>query len=255
MAFFRLADLIVQVEGASDTTQREMQDYRISQLPAGRRPDIQIRVTPSMTARERRLEGGGFSDSYLESIAVYRAFCEQALKYDVMFFHASAVGKGGLAYLFTGPSGSGKSTQAQMWCRAFSDAFVINDDKPLIRFLADGPYVYGAPWDGKRHLNINTRVKIAGICLVKKSSSDSIRRLTYQEAQDPVRSQLFRAETCEHRVQNLKLGNLLLNSVPVYELLCTATPHAAAAALEGMCSEGRRRVDHRTVCRNPLFFD
>lgn len=112
MADYRLADLRLHLEGAGSAVEEKMRDYRCRESG---RADICVTVTAEMKQRERMLEGPGFPNDYLESIAVYRAFCEQALRFDVMFFHASALARNGEAFLFSGPSGSGKSTHTQMW--------------------------------------------------------------------------------------------------------------------------------------------
>lgn len=65
--------------------------------------------------------------------------------------HSSAVvaGDGG-AYLFMGESGTGKSTHTRLWRETFADAWLLNDDLPIIRLMPDGtPRVFGTPWSGK----------------------------------------------------------------------------------------------------------
>lgn len=232
MAKYKLADLLLQVDGAGEATENEMKKYRCE---TERRADIFVTVTPEMKRRERALHGDGFSEEYLESIAVYRAFCEQALRYDVMFFHASAIVKDGEAFLFSGPSGAGKSSHTQMWKKAFGDhVIIINDDKPLIRFRRDGAYVYGTPWSGKAHLDEDLCVRISGIGMIRKSDTNSVRRLSWQEAEKKVSTQLFRPESWEHQQTNRQLGNRLINLVPCYDLACYAVPEAAVMAWETM---------------------
>ena len=210
MAVYRLADLTVQVDGASEYTGRAMSRYQADAAAAGK-PDIFVSVTLEVVERERRLEGDEFSREYLECMSVYREFCEQALFYDVLFFHASAVALDGNAYLFTGPSGIGKSTHARMWRKAFGKSvLMINDDKPLLRFRPDGVYAYGTPWDGKHHLNTDIRLKVKGVCILEH------------------------AENWDHRQAVKKMINLLLNRVPVYRLKCTASTQAACLARQVM---------------------
>lgn len=248
MRLYKLADIIVGVDGnLSRYTIDRMEPYRFSGQHKGL-PQIRVELTPAMVQKEKEIEGDQFPEDYLESIAVYRAFCEKALLFDVLFFHCSAVAKDGKAYLFSGPSGSGKSTHTQMWMKAFGDSVtVINDDKPLIRFAGNEPFVYGTPWDGKFHLNTDIKVKIAGICFLEKSAECRISRLSYQEAKGPAKSQAFQAAGWDHRQQNLMLVNRLINSVPCYRLQCDISTRAAVTAYEGMNAGYRKTVDHRTV--------
>ncbi len=236
MMIYRLADLTVGVEGAGDYTRSLMKNYE-NHEPFRGLPQIRIAVTSEMIRKERKLEGEGFSDEYLESIAVYRAFCEQALNFDVFFFHASAVAKDGEAYLFSGPSGAGKSTHAEMWRKTFGNSVImVNDDKPLIRFFGRRAVVYGTPWDGKRHLNTNICLPVKGICFLSKGRQNRIRRLSYREAIDLVEGETFRAAAWEHKRKNEMLASQLLNSVPVYSLTCDISEQAAVTAYMGMHS-------------------
>ena len=55
--------------------------------------------------------------------------------------HAAVVVKGGeeaRGYLFLGHSGTGKSTHARQWLAAFPDAWLLNDDNPILRVMEDG---------------------------------------------------------------------------------------------------------------------
>ncbi|MGN0362219.1 MAG: hypothetical protein ACI4ET_05195 [Bilifractor sp.] len=234
MIVYRLADLTVGVEGAGSYTRDLMKDYE-NKEPIRGLPQIRITLTPEMVRRERELEGDGFSADYLESIAVYRAFCEQALAFDVFFFHASAVAKDGEAYLFSGPSGVGKSTHAAMWRKTFgSSVIMVNDDKPLIRFRGRKAYVYGTPWDGKQHLNTNICLPVRAVCFLAKGEENRIRKLSYQEALKLTESQTFHAASWEHRKRNEMLSSMLLNMVPVYSLCCDISERAAVTAYEAM---------------------
>lgn len=253
MRIYRLADLTVGVDTEpagrqiSESIQKQMKPYEAAEHVKGR-PQICVTLTPEMIAEERRIEGEGFPVTYLASVAVYRAFCEQALYQDVLFFHSAAVAMDGAAYLFSGPSGAGKSTHASMWKKCFGDAAVIvNDDKPLIRFLDGHTYVYGTPWDGKFHRNANIRVPIRALCFLDKADHTEIRRVSWQEARGFVRDQSFRAAGYEHRMQEEHLINMLLNRVPVYQMKCDISTRAAKMAYDFMGRTPEKMVDHRTV--------
>lgn len=234
MAVYRLADLLVRVEGAGKYTSRMLSGYQVEAAPC-RRPDIFVSVTRDMVERERQIEGGFFDDNYLECMAVYRAFCEKALCCDVLFFHASAVALDGEAYLFTGPSGIGKSTHARMWREAFGkEAVMINDDKPLLRFWPDGVYAYGTPWDGKHHLNTDIRLKVKAICILEQAAENEIEKVSFSEAHDVILEQSFHACSWEHEQAVKQMVSLLLNRLSVYRLKCNISTQAAWTAYWGM---------------------
>ncbi|MDO4621865.1 MAG: hypothetical protein Q4B22_02830 [Eubacteriales bacterium] len=237
MPKYQLADLTAAVEGAGAYTCELMKKYRIPD-ESKQRTSIFISVSNGMIERERKLEGGGFSEEYLEAISVYRAFCEKALLFDTVFFHASAVEKDGEAYLFSAPSGGGKSTHAELWREVFgTHVTMINDDKPLIRFLQDRVYVYGAPWDGKTHLNTNVRVPVKGICFLEKGETNRIRRIGYAEAKPLVNDQSLHAAPWELQKKNEMLLSRLINTVPVYRMQCDISHQAVMTAYEAMHRE------------------
>ena len=65
MAVYRLADLILQVDGANEYTSRVLSRYQADAAKAGK-PDIFVSVTSDMVDREQRIEGDRFSRDYLE---------------------------------------------------------------------------------------------------------------------------------------------------------------------------------------------
>ena len=66
--------------------------------PPGATPDFSVEVTDEEIAREadptRKLPAG-----YLESLAIYRKICHEALARDTFLFHGSALAVDGQAYL------------------------------------------------------------------------------------------------------------------------------------------------------------
>ena len=105
------------------------------------------------------------------------AFRTAPLKTLVM--HAAVVVRQETArgYLFLGHSGTGKSTHARMWLQAFSDAWLLNDDNPIVRVMKDGEVrVYGSPWSGKTPCYINEYARVGGI--VKLSQAPHNKMLT-----------------------------------------------------------------------------
>ncbi|MBE6991229.1 MAG: hypothetical protein E7430_01440 [Ruminococcaceae bacterium] len=150
--------------------------------------------------------------------------------------HSSAVALDGKGYLFSGPCGMGKSTHTRLWQSVFGDeAKVFNDDKPALRRLDGKWFAYGTPWCGKDHININMKVPLAGICFLKQSDENKIRRLTPQEATPLVISQTMR-KFKQVEYLNLMLSHVdkLVREIPIFELENRPEPEAAILSHETM---------------------
>ena len=171
--------------------------------------------------------------AYMESA---RQFCSALLNWNGLYLHASAVELDGKAYLFSGDCGVGKSTHTKLWQQVFGDkAQVINDDKPALRCLEGVWYAYGTPWCGKDHINRNRKVPVVGICFLKQSDHNAIRRLKPAEVIARIMSQtIFRFGSVDRL--DLMLGNLdkLIETIPVYELENKPEPEAARLSYEIM---------------------
>ncbi len=155
--------------------------------------------------------------AYMESA---RQFYTQLLHRDGFYLHASAVELDGQAYLFSGKSGIGKSTHTRLWQQFFGDrVHIFNDDKPALRFIDGKWYAYGTPWCGKDGINKNVKVPLAGICFLKQSVRNEIRRISTLEAIPRITSQTIYKFRDTERLE-LLLGHLdkLLTIVPIYEL-------------------------------------
>lgn len=97
--------------------------------------------------------------------------------------HAAVVVKEGRGYLFLGHSGTGKSTHARQWLAAFDDAWLLNDDNPILRVMEDGEVrVYGSPWSGKTPCYNNAYARVGGIVKLSQAPHNKMRILSLPEA-------------------------------------------------------------------------
>ena len=86
-------------------------------------------------------------------------------------------------YLFLGHSGTGKSTHARQWLAAFDDAWLLNDDNPILRVMEDGEVrVYGSPWSGKTPCYVNAYARVGGIIKLSQAPHNKMRMLSLPEA-------------------------------------------------------------------------
>lgn len=153
---------------------------------------------------------------YMESGYLFYA---HLLQYDGIMLHASALAYNGKAFLFSGPSTVGKSTHTRQWQQTFGDAVeVFNDDKPALRCIDGEWYAYGTPWCGKDGINSNRKAPLGGICFLKQSAQNRIRRLSAAEALAMCMSQIQRFTKPGNVEKQLALLDKLVRSVPVWEL-------------------------------------
>lgn len=133
------------------------------------RPDIVLRMDEAETKRRALLFG--LTLPLAEYQYSCELFCAAVLRYNAFVLHASAVVLNGSAYLFSAQSGVGKSTHAEKWKRCFG-AHIINDDKPLIRYV-DGVFnAYGTPWCGSGFERLNAHGRIKTLFFLKRADSN-----------------------------------------------------------------------------------
>ena len=179
-----------------------------------------------------------FSDSYLETLAVYRQLCEHLIDKNIILFHGSVIAVDGIAYLFTAKSGTGKSTHTRLWREHFgSRAVMINDDKPLIKIENHSVTVYGTPWDGKHRISTNTSAPLKAICLLNRGAENHIREITRPEAYPMLLQQTHRPMNPEKMQKVFSLLDGLCENVKLYRLECNMNPDAVTTAYQGMNME------------------
>ena len=175
-----------------------------------------------------------YTDSYLETLAVYRKIAEKMIDFDTILFHASAISVDEKAYIFTATSGVGKSTHTKLWREYLGNkAVMINDDKPLIK-VSDDVTVYGTPYNGKHRLSTNISVPLKAICILTRSKENRIEKITKEKAYAMIVQQTYRSNNPEKMIKTLGLIDKLLDKIDFYLLGCNMDIEAAKIAYEGM---------------------
>ena len=195
-------------------------------------PDFTVRVREEELDRE---DGGkGHSRRYLEYICAYRHIAEELPARDAFVIHGAAVVREGRAYLFTAPSGTGKTTHIRQWLARYSDAWVLNGDKPVLRWSPEGFLVCGTPWRGKEGLGCPGEVPLQGICLLGRGSENRIRPAAPEELVPFLMRQSYRPREPLGMKQFLTLLDRCCCQTPVWIMDCTVSPQAAELAWETM---------------------
>lgn len=233
--YYKVANLVVRMSSFGRTV-RQAEPYRCK--PA--EPDIVI----TSDWRELQKIQPHLSDEDCEYMCTGGSFYRQLLRYDGMLLHASAVVKDGYAYLFSAPCGTGKSTHTGLWLKVFgNDAYILNDDKPALRFENGTWYAYGTPWSGKHDISANVRVPVAGICFLHRAQENNIVPFSGPRAIFALLEQTARPAGAAQRAQLMDLLDKLLTNLPVWKMGCNMDSSAAEVSYNAM-SQGRKDGNH-----------
>ena len=233
MLKYRIAELNVAMEARYEGTLRQGEAYRYD---FDGEPDFEIPAVPDSEIEALRAENPLLTPNICEYMQTGSIFYAQLLRHDGMLLHASAVAYDGDAYLFSGPCGIGKSTHARMWRKRFGpeNAVIINDDKPALRLVNDRFFVYGTPWSGKSRYNLNIRVPLAGIALLRRSETNVMTRADDPDAVHFLLNQTIRPPARSSVETLLFLLDRIFESTPVYRFGLLADLSAAQLAYETM---------------------
>ena len=138
-------------------------------------------------------------------------------------------------YLFLGHSGTGKSTHARMWLQAFPDAWLLNDDNPILRVMEDGEVrVYGSPWSGKTPCYNNAYARVGGIIKLSQAPHNQIRKLSLPEAYAYILSSASGLKIERQMTDNMyNTIRGIITQVGCYHMECLPNTGAAEVCFSG----------------------
>ena len=235
-----LAGIPICVRAIFARTERFCSDYLSDETPcvcfSVTEEDLRCeQIRADRTAREEGQTPRIWDAEYLEQLALYRKIAEDFLERGVLLFHGSAIAVDGEVYLFTAHSGVGKSTHARLWRQAFGDrAFMVNDDKPLLRISESGILVCGTPWDGKHHLSRNTMLPLRAVGVITRGTENRVEELSLAEAYSLLLQQSYQSNNAENMKRVLQYVHRITTGVPVRRVICNQDPEAAFVSYEGL---------------------
>jgi hypothetical protein len=220
------------------------------------------------SVREAMIEGippQDYPDEYLETLAVYRKIAVGMLQYDTLLMHGAVVGiKNGVAdsaenlsrgiegderdtlqdaegkaVLFTAQSGVGKTTHLRLWLDQIPGSFVVNGDKPLLRFQNGKWDACGTPWAGKEGMQTNVTMPLAAICFLERGNQNTIERVSFMEYYPLLFQQVYRSSEPEYMTKTMELLMKIGENMPLYRLRCTMDKEAAWVAYEGIFGKNK----------------
>ena len=138
-------------------------------------------------------------------------------------------------YLFLGHSGTGKSTHARQWLQAFPDAWLLNDDNPILRILDDGNvYVFGSPWSGKTPCYNNAHARVGAIIKLSQAPFNELQALTLPQAYAYILSSASGLKTDQQMADHLYNSiKHIITHVKCYHLNCLPNTEAAEVCFQG----------------------
>lgn len=141
-----------------------------------------------------------------------------------------------LGYLFLGHSGTGKSTHARQWLQAFPDAWLLNDDNPILRVMDNGDvYVFGSPWSGKTPCYIDAHARVGGIIKLSQAPFNELQPLTLPQAYAYILSSASGLKIDRQMADQLYDSiKHIITHVKCYHLNCLPNIYAAETCWNGV---------------------
>lgn len=179
----------------------------------------EITITDNDIAMEcRKIEPGrSATKAYLETLAVYRKIAEAMLDNDAFLMHGAVVAYNDQAYMFTAPSGTGKTTHIRKWLRNLEGSYVVNGDKPIIKFTEGEAIACGTPWRGKERFGRNCMVPLKAIVLMERGDNNEIQELSFEKALSGLLRQAYMPEDARKMKKTLALVAKLKDRVRFYK--------------------------------------
>lgn len=159
-------------------------------------------------------------------------FAFSTAAHNTLLLHASTTVLNDKAYLFLGKSGTGKSTHSRLWKKAYPDAWLLNDDNPVVRFMNNEVIVYGTPWSGKTPCYINKSARVGAFVKLLQAPYNKVHNLRLPEAYAYLMASSSGLKIVSEMMDSL-YGTIVkvLTNVAVYGLECM--PNVEAARLCG----------------------
>ena len=172
----------------------------------------------------------GFERFAIDNAAML-IYAFRTVSLNTLLFHSSVTVRDGKAYMFLGHSGTGKSTHSRQWLAAFEEAWLLNDDNPVVRISESGEVrVYGSPWSGKTACYVAKDAPVQALVQLAQAPKNKIERLRMTQAYPYILASVSGLKILPESMDAI-YGSIarLLELCPVYRLECL--PDTAAAQL------------------------
>lgn len=228
----KIAEFVIEIHNRFDFIENQCKDY----IYVGDACDMIAECTLDQIETEKKiLNDPIYTDGYIESVCLYRSICLQLPKKDSFVMHAAVVGVDNKAYAFTAKSGTGKSTHIRQWKKHLGDrVYVINGDKPILRFIDGKLMAFGTPWCGKEGWNKNVSAQLEGLCFLERAEENKIVSISPSEAATPLMKQILIPKDAEGAIKTFELVDKMLKCTKLWRLGCNISEEAGKIAYEAM---------------------
>lgn len=235
--FYGIAGLKVSMNPKYEPLKSQVLPYLVTEEPVSL--DCEIPQGEEVIERYKKPRPFlSFGDSEYLLYGAY--FYDALLSHQGIMLHSSCVVYEGNAFLFSAPCGTGKSTHTGIWRKLFPASYILNDDKPAIRYEDGKLFVYGTPFSGKTNQNRNLRIPIAGISFLKRGIDNSIRDLDSKESLILFMGQTLKPYREERLDQMIEILDTIITQIPIYELTCNMEDEAAMLSYQTMKPSDRK---------------
>ena len=233
----RLADVDIEIVHRYRRVRQMCEEYIVDA-----EPEFTMSVTNAdlRAERERDFKSGKhrlkwFAWHRYEATSIYRKICLKLMDYDAFLLHAAVVAVDGEGYAFLAKSGTGKTTHVRYWLKYFEErAFMVNEDKPIVRIIGDRVYAYGTPWCGKGHQNTNTGVPLKAIIFLERGQRTLVTKMPGEMIPERIVSQLLITKDGKQRERTFELADRAMALIPMYKLSCNMEPDTAMLAWQSI---------------------
>ena len=158
----------------------------------------------------------------IKAPCILKKMADSLIEFDVLLMHGAIIALNSESYMFTAVSGTGKTTHILKWLENCSDAFVVNGDKPFIRFgdFDTQPVACGSPWAGKENLYTNSMVPLKSIILMERADENRIQRIPFTQAVPSLLQQVDRPEDVEKMRKTIQLFKQMEHTVSFWRFQC-----------------------------------
>ena len=190
----KVADTVFSVEPRFSRSYNMCEDYICQGASA-----FHIRCTYEDYDREKEIYEREYHDTapgdiQLETFSILHKVADELIEHDAILFHGAAIALKDSAFVFSAKSGTGKTTHILKWLDSFPEAYVINGDKPFLKFSHgyNRPLVCGSPWAGKEKMQTNTMVPLDSIVFIERAEDNRIEQISFANAFPHMLSQVYR---------------------------------------------------------------
>lgn len=154
--------------------------------------------------------------------AMWMGYGIMTLRYATIAIHSSCIIYNDRAVLFLGESGTGKSTHTRLWRENFDNAFLLNDDSPILRIIDDKVWVYGSPWSGKTPCYKNDRYRLAACVRLFQKEYNKMEKLPLLQAYGAIHPSCPPAFAYDCGLYDIvsEIISKLIVAIPFYHLYC-----------------------------------